>query len=56
VTITSGAQWMMSFTTKGVDYQLALERRSMIKVFVGLLKTCERASWDIPKTYVWIYY
>ena len=56
VTITSGAKWLMSFTTKGVDYQLALERRSMIKVFVGLLKTCERASWDVPKTYGWIYY
>ena len=56
VTITSGAQWLMSFTTKGVDYQLALERRSMIKVFVGLLKTCAHAGWDIPKKYAWIYY
>jgi|GEM_PF-2618737 hypothetical protein len=56
VTITSGAKWLMSFTTKGVDYQLAIERRSMIKVFVGLLKTCTNAGWDIPKTYAWIYY
>ncbi len=56
VTITSGAKWLMSFTTKGVDYQLAIERRSMIKVFVGLLKTCTNAGWDIPKTYGWIYY
>ena len=56
VSITSGANWLMSFSTKGTDYQLVLDRRSMIKVFVGLLKTCQHAGWDIPKTYTWIYY
>lgn len=56
VSITSGARWLMSFSTKGTDYQLGVDRRSMIKVFVGLLKTCAKAAWDIPKTHKWIYY
>lgn len=56
VSITSGPKWLISFTAKGVDYQLAIDRRSMIKVFVALLKTCVNAGWDIPKTYLWIYY
>jgi len=56
VTLTSGDKWLMSFTTRGVNYQLALERRSMLKVFVGLLKTSANAGWDVPKTYAWICY
>jgi len=56
VTLTSGDKWLMSFTTKGVDYQLVLERRSMLKVFIGLLKTSANAGWDVPKTHSWIYY
>lgn len=56
VSITSGARWLMSFSTKGTDYQLGVDRRSMIKIFVGLLKTCDNARWDIPKTHKWIYY
>ena len=54
VSITSGPQWLMSFKNKGTDYQLALDRRSMIKVFVGLLKTCDRSGWDLPNPHEWI--
>ena len=45
---------VMSFKNKGTDYQLALDRRSMIKVFVGLLKTCDRSGWDLPNPHEWI--
>ena len=56
ITLTSGDKWLMKFNTNKIDYQLSLERRSMLKVFIGLLKTCANAGWDIPNTYSWIYF
>jgi len=56
ITLTSGDKWLMRFNTNKIDYQLALERRSMLKVFIGLLKTSANAGWDIPNTYSWIYF